>query len=892
MQDPQQQQPPHAQQARTWRRYLRFFGHRGVADLDDELAFHVDMRVLDYMSRGMSEADARAATLQRLGDLTRARAACAAVATRTQRRMTRTQLLDSLSQDLRFALRTLGRNKGWTAVAIITLALGIGANSGMFSVVNHLLLNPISYPHANRVAIVFQAPVAGNTTGHMVMITPKTKLLQAWREHARSLEAIEPFVATDVTLERAGDEPRIAKVASVLPSFPAFAGRRPLLGRMFTEAEAKGEATVALISEGTWRTHYGARRDALGSTLILNGKVATVIGVLPAGLELPRGPGSEVDVWQPLDMARHEYGMLAVARVREGVTKETAQSELDAIAQRPEVKTADLAAYKTMLKSPAELVGFRQSLILLSVAVALVLLIACANVVHLLLARASSRQRELAIRAAIGAGRGRLFRQLLTESMLLSLAGCVAGVALGWAGVRALVAVRPESLGDLAAVRMDGSTLLLTAGIAVLTGLVFGVVGAVQAARHSTHDALKAGSLATSAGRGRGRARALLVVTEMALCTLLLVGATLLLRSVMHLQRLDPGFDPRGMYALDLNIPDDRYPTPAAKQAFDAEAVRRARQIPGVEAVTLVASAPPSATFLLGVIQVEGQPTPASDAAGFLRFNGVSPDYFRLMRMPIVEGTTFTDTTDAGGQMIVNASMARQLWPGQSPIGKRLRVVYSGQGEWKTVVGVVGDARLSGLTSDASEGILYGPGVANFRPAIIVRARGDNPGVAAALAGVMSGIDRRLPPPRVTSIEEALRRSVARPRFTLFLLSAFAMVAVGLAAVGLYGVLAYNVAQRTREIGIRMALGASRHSVARAVIAQGLLMAIVGSAIGLLVARGGVKLLAHTLYGVQQTDLLSFAGAAVALVVIAAAACLIPARRAVAVDPLIAMRAE
>ncbi|HYC52845.1 MAG TPA: ABC transporter permease, partial [Gemmatimonadaceae bacterium] len=668
--DPQQQPPPRGAQARTWRRYLRFFGPQGVADLDDELAFHVEMRMQEYLARGMSEDDARRAAHHRLGDLAAARAACVAVTHRTQRRMTRTQIIDSFTQDLRFALRTLRRNKGWTAVAILTLALGIGVNTGMFSVVNHLLLHPIAYPHANRVAIVFQAPVAGKTTGHLVMVTPKARLLQAWREHARSLEAIEPFVTTDVTLEQGNDAPRIASVASVLPSFAAFAGRAPLLGRMFTDAEAKGEASVALISEGTWRTHYGARTDVVGSTILLNGNVTTIIGVLPEDLSLPRASGNDVDVWQPLDIAKHEYGMLAVVRIRDGVTKEAAQDELNAIAARPEVKTADMAAYETMLKSPADLVGYRQSLIMLSVAVALVLLIACANVIHLLLARASTRQRELAIRAAIGAGGGRLFRQLLTESMLLAAAGCVAGALLGWAGLRALVAVRPESLGDLAAVRMDGATLLVTAGIAVLTGLVFGVVGAVQAARHSTHDALKAGSLATSAGRGRGRARALLVVTEMALCTLLLVGSILLLRSVMHLQRLDPGFDPRGMYALDLNIPDDRYPTPAAKQAFDAEAVRRARQIPGVEAVTLVASAPPAATFLLGVIQVEGQPTPAKDAAGFLRFNGVSPDYFRLMRMPIVEGTTFTDTSDAGGQMIVNASLARQLWPGQSAIGR------------------------------------------------------------------------------------------------------------------------------------------------------------------------------------------------------------------------------
>lgn len=891
MKDPEQQPPPRAEQARVRRRYLRFFGYRGVDDLDDELAFHVEMRTQDYRAQGLSDADARAAAIHRLGDLASARAQCVAVTHRTERRMTRARIVDSFRQDLSFALRTLRRNRGWTAVAVVTLALGIGANTAMFSVVNHLLLNPLQYPGADRVAVVFQAPKSGSPSGHNVMVTPKAKLIEGWRRHARSVEAIEPYLTTDVTVERGAADPRTASVARVFPSFAAFAGARPIIGRMFTEAEARGDASVALLAEGSWRTDFGGARDVLGTSILVDGKSTTIIGVMPATFALPRSQEGAIDLWLPLDLSRHEFGMLTVARVREGTSFAAAQRELDEIARSPEVATNDVSEYDTKLMPPGDMIGFKQSLVMLSVAVGLVLLIACANVIHLLLARTSTRQRELAIRAALGAGRGRVFRQLLTESMLLSVAGCVVGLALGWFGLTLMIDARPESLGDLVAVKMDGATLALTSLIAVVTAILFGVVGAIQAGRHSTNDALKAGSLTSSGGRRTGRARALLVVTEMALCTMLLVGATLLLRSVMHLQRMDPGYNPYGLYAVELALPADRYKTDADKRAFRAEVLRRARQIPGIEAVTLVAAAPPMSAFLLGAIQLEGQPAPPAGSTSLIRFNGVTPDYFAMAGMRIVEGTVFTDTSEAAAQIIVSQSMAKKLWAGQSPVGRRMRVVYNNSGEWNTVVGVVADAKLSGLTDDASEPILYGTSMAAFQPALVARGNGEAQ-FLRALAALPRQIDRRLPPPQVRDIGETMRKSLARPRFTLFLLAIFAVVAVGLASIGLYGVLAYSVSQRTREIGIRMALGASRRSVARAVVTQGFLMVAVGSVIGLLVARVGTKLLEHTLYGVQRHDVPSFVAAAVALVVIAAIACLVPVRRAIAVDPVIAMRAE
>jgi putative ABC transport system permease protein len=891
--DPQQQLPPRAREARTWRRYLRFFGPRGVADLDDELRFHVEMRVQDHMARGMTESEARQAVARRLGDLAAARSVCAEITTRTERRMTRTQLIDHLLQDIRFALRSLARNPGWTAVAILTLAIGIGANSAMFSVVNHLLLNPLPYPNADRVVTVFQRPLDDAPSDHLVMVLPSASLLSAWERSVPSIEAVEPFTASDVMVQRAADVPYVSQAVWVRPSFAAFAGHRPIVGRMFTDAEGRGQAAVALLDEGLWRLRFGGARDVIGATVRVNGNPVQIVGIMPAAVVMPRSVHGDVGLWMPLDTAKQGLGLHAVARLAPGVSLTASELAMDTVAARLKQGTADKATYRTSLRRPAELVSFRDSLVLLTVAVALVLLIACANVVHLLLARAATRQRELAIRAALGAGTSRLFRQLLTESMLLAVAGCAGGLAVAWAALRALVAARPAALDDLSAVRLDAFTLAVTAAIAVATGIAFGVIGALQSGRLSTSDALKAGSLAASGGRVRGRARSLLVVTEMALCTMLLIGATLLLRSVIHLQSKDLGFDPRGMYSVKPALPHERYANDAAKAAFEAELLARVRQLPGVESWTVATTAPASTNYLLGALQREGDPAPPEGTTSLISHVGASSDYFRFMGMRLVEGTTFTDTSAAAAQVIVNEGMARKLWPGSSPIGKRLRVVYAGQGDWWTVVGVVANASTTSVTGDASTPTLYGTlgGRSFFRPTLLIRATSDARFVPL-LNGIVSSIDPRLPPPEVRSVEDAMNATMARPRFMLFLLGIFALVAVSLAAIGLYGVLAYSVAQRTREIGIRMALGASRGEVARSVLVQGLLMAVIGSLIGLLAARGGVKLVAHTLYGVRHDDLLSFGLGAAILTAIALIACLVPVRRAVAIDPLIAMRAE
>ncbi len=892
MQDPTQAPTPHARRAYTWRRYLRFWGPRAVDDVDDELQFHFEMRVRDFMNRGLSEEEARAAVLRRLGNIAGVRAQCVAITSRRERRMVRSQIIDAFLQDVRYAFRTLGRQKGWTIAAILTLGLGIGANTAVFSVVNSLILHPLPYPHADRIAIAFQEPSTGNQTGVRVTITPSPSVVRAWLEGSRSFETIEAFNTSTMTIEQKEGPPLSARVAAVRPGFFSLAGQRPLLGRIFSAQEVASHQPVALLSEAMWRARFGADTSVIGRGVTLDDNVYTIIGVAPQALRLPRLQQTTTDLWIPLEITENSFGMMVIGRLREGLSLATASSELDSLYARTTTAKSTRGQFRTKLVPPGEMVRFRESLVLLSGAVALVLLIACANVAHLLLARAASRHRELAVRAAIGASKTRVVRQLLTESLVLATAGCLAGLAIGYAGLRATIALRPDSLAELSAARMNGTALLVIVALSLVTGLGVGVIGAIQAVRHSTHESLKAGALTSSQTRKHGRLRAMLVVTEMALSTTLLVGASLLVRSVMALQATDPGFEPRGLFALNPGLPERRYPNDTVKKAFYDQLIERTRAVPGVEAVTLSNGSPPGFNFLIGALQIEGDPPPAPGTTSFIKYNAVEPAYFRIMGMRIIEGTTFTDSARKGAQILVNQGFARKHWHGVSAIGKRVKLVQAdGSGEWKTVVGVVGDAATGGLTDQRSDPTLFLPSPDYYSPSVIVRMK---PGFAAlpALRSAVTSLDAHLPPPKIVDIEDAMLKSVAYPRFTMVLLATFTMVAVVLAAIGLYGVMAYTVAQRTREIGIRMALGASRRLIASDVIWNGLALAAFGLTIGVLGAWWATKLVENLLYGLSRTDPSSFAAAAAVLLGTALVACIVPTRRATAIDPSIAMRAE
>ncbi len=892
MQDPTQTPAPHARLARTWRRYLRFFGPRADADVDDELRFHFEMRVRDYVVRGMSEADARDAVMRRLGDLARVRAECVTITSRRERRVARTQIVDALVQDVRFAVRTLGRQKGWTAAAILTLALGIGATTAVFSVVNSLILHPLPYPHADRVVLVFQEPTTGNETGIRITVSPDYSLARAWIEGTRSFESLEAYTTTDVTLEPPGGTPSTARAARIRPGLLPFAGQRPLLGRAFTPSDIAERAPVVMIGEGMWRSRFGADSQIIGRAITVDDKPYTIVGVMPEAMRLPRFRQTGTDLWLPLALTDSTLGVALVGRLRPGVSFASAAQELDSVTARTQGIKGDEMRFRTRLTSPGEMVSFRESLLLLSGAVALVLLIACANVAHLLLARAATRQRELAVRAALGASKLRVIRQLLTESLVLATAGCVGGLAIGYLGLRAAIALRPASVIELSAATLNSTALVVTIALSLVAGLGVGLIGSLQSARYSTHEGLKAGALTTSHARRHNRLRSVLVVSEMALSTTLLVGAMLLVRSVIRLQATDPGFEPRGLYAVSPDLPDRRYPNDTAKRAFDEELVRRARAMPGVEAATLADGAPPGYRFLIGALQVEGDPPPPAGTTSFLRYNAVEPAYFRIMGMRIVEGTTFTDSSRAGGQLIVNEGFARRIGRGRSVLGTRVRLMQGDRnGPWHIIVGVVADAATGGLTDQRSDPILYLPSPGQYALAVIVRMKAGfqaMPGLRALVAE----LDPHLPPPELVDIEAAMERSVEGPRFTMMLLAAFTAIAVVLAAIGLYGVMAYTVAQRTREIGIRMALGATRRTIAGGVVRNGLSLAAFGLAAGLIGAWWATKAVEKMLYGLSRTDPSSFAAAGAVLLATAMVACAVPSRRATGVDPSIAMRAE
>jgi putative ABC transport system permease protein len=879
--------PPGARAAAMWRRYLHFWGPRVEADVDEELAFHVAMRVRDQMDRGMTEPEARAAVRARLGDLAAVRAACVAIDTRRHRRVHRARILDELRQDVRFGVRGMLRRKGWTAVGMVTLAIGIGANTAVFSVVHNLLLHPMDYPHADRLAVVYQQPTDARVTGVSVYLLPATPVLRAWRAGAYSFEDLEGYATGDAVLRVGGGPATTVHTATVQPGLARFAGKRPVVGRYFTQEDVRSRARVAVLSEGLWRSRYGGADSAVGSAVTLGRSVYTIVGVMPAAFQLPALLQDRTDVFLPLDVNDDELGVSMIGRLRPGVSPEQAARELDTLAARMPGTPKPLG-YVAVVARPGRIVGFRDSLFMLSAAVVLVLIIACANVAHLLLARGAEREHEMAIRAAIGAGHGRLFRQAVTESLVLAFLGCLAGLAVGWAGLRALVALRPDSLSELRVAHMDATTLLVAVGLTVLTGVVFGLVGATQSARLASPEVLRIGA-PTAAGAGRGRTRSLLVITEMALCTTLLVGAALLIRSVVHLQLADPGFDMDGLYTVSADLSATADSTGALRWAFYDRLQERLREVPGVRGVTLATTSPPGRNFLIGALEVEGQAPPARAATGYINTVGVRPGFFALMGMRFVEGGTFTDTTAAAGQVIVNAGMARRYWPRGSALGRRLRVVTRGSGRWLTIVGVVSDAATGGLRMERTEPVLYTPPASFFAPTLIARVTA--PGaVLPVVRGIVREMNPAVPPVEMHAVAAAMAESIGTQRFTMLLLAVFAGIALVLAAVGLYGVMAYAVAQRAREIGVRIALGATAGRVARTVVGRGLVLVGAGMAIGLAGAHWGTRLVVSMLSGVEPGDPMSFAAAAGVLVLAGVLACLVPMLRAMRVDPVAAMR--
>lgn len=861
---------------------------RWEREVEEEILTHLAIRSERLVALGMSPAAAKDEAIRRFGPLDESRAQMVDAARHRERFMRRRETLGEIRQDLSFAVRTLARNKGWAAVAIITLALGIGATTAVWSAASTVLIHPLSYPDAGRIVNVNLLPTTGNATGVDVAVSVPAKLIRAWQRDARGFEALQPYSSTSRTLGP-GVNGEDVVVTRVLPGFASFAGEQPILGRNITESDLRERSPVAVLGEGLWRSRFGADSSVVGRRVQIGDETVRVIGVLPAALRTPRLGGRPTGLWVPLDLTADADAFRLIGRLRAGQPPHLAARELDSITVRSAFYSAGSLPFRATLVPPGETVSFRDSLVMLTGAALLVLLVAAANVAHLLLARAVSRQREVAIRRALGASRARLVRQMMTETLTLTTIGCVLGVVVGHVAIRALVRFRPPTLPELQLAHVDVTAMTLVVVASLACAIAFGAIAAMATSARASIGVLRSGVVAMFSRAGE-RFRSSLVVTEMALSATLLVGAALLVRTVVELQRTDLGFDPRNLHAVVADMQGSRYATPEAKQAAVRELAAAIRGVPGVQDAIITDAIPSYRNFTLGTIQVEGTPLPSGQATSFIDVGRVTPSYFRAFGARIVEGRV-PDSTGSVREIVINEGYARRHWGPGEAVGKRLRVVYQAeQDNWMTIVGVVKDISSMGPVGDKSAPFLYTPLSESSNPGVVFRTDGR----AATYAQVLSVAKAALPGTRLHehSTERTIDNALAPSRFIMLLMAGFTILAVVLAAIGLYGMMSYAVAQRTREIGIRMALGATRQTIARAVIGRAALLGLAGAGLGLVLAFWSTRVIEGSLYGVSRFDLTSFVFGGIGLVTIAVVASVLPMRRAVAVDPMTAIRTD
>ena len=806
----------------------------------------------------------------------------------------------TLLQDIKFGSRALAKNPGFTAVAVLALALGVGANSAIFSVVNATLLNPLPFPEEGQLLRLGEGARGGAQPERGSFSYPDYKDVQA---QTRTLAHVSAFLNSGAMLTGEGFDQERVYGADVSPEYFDVLGVRPELGRVFTAEEDRPNSGVVVISHSLWQRRFGGRADVLGQQLRMRNAPATVIGVMPSGFEYPFRADRQ-DFWEPLNdrptpdrEQRDSHSYYVIARTKPGVTVGQANAELDTISRRlerqyPDSNAAVVVAGASMHEELTR--DVRPALLILLGAVGLVLLIACANVANLLLARAAGRQKEMAIRTALGASRWRVVRQLLVESLLLALAGGALGLLLALWGTDVLVAAGPADIPRVSQAGLDARVLAFTLLVSVLTGVAFGLVPALQASRPDLTGALKEGSRGSTEGLRRNRFRSALVVAEVATSLVLLIGAGLLMRSFVRLMQTDPGFDPARVVALDIPLTRQRYDTPEKQDAFFAQLLSRVRAAPNVEAAGVVNNLPFGNSVDQLEFDIEGRPPSAPGSKPLAHYTVVSPGYFDALKIPLRSGRTLTEHDDARSPRValVGEALARKFFAGENPVGRR--IVPDESVPPLEIVGVVGDARRTSLASEA-EPEFYVPfgQAAQRRMNLVVRTgAGDPLALASSLRGAVAELDKDQLIWQTRTLDHLVSASVASRRFNMTLLGLFAGVAMLLAALGLYGVMAYSVTRRTHEIGVRMALGARGGDVLRMVVGQGMRLAALGVAIGLAAAFAVTRVLASLLYGVTTTDPLTYAGLAALLASVAFLASYLPARRATKVDPMEALRYE
>jgi putative ABC transport system permease protein len=784
----------------------------------------------------------------------------------------------------------------FTFIAVLALAIGIGANTAIFSVVNSLLLRPLPYKNFERISMIW-------------MDNPKLGVSEDWhsypnyvdfKEQNQSYEDMAAFNNRSFNLTGVGDPVRVVGVWSTASLFSVL-GVDPMLGQVFTEAEEEpGRDLVVVLSHGLWQRRFGSDPGIIGQPISLNGVNRTVKGVMPAGFDFPE---KNTDVWIPIPItpqrkqARNSISYKAVGRLKPGVTLAQAQQDMGAIAKRLDDQYSQ-SGYGINLVSlrDQETKGVKTALLVLLGAVGFVLLIACANVANLLLARASIREKEMAIRLALGAGRWRVIRQLLTESVLLGAIGGAVGLLLAFWGLDALLALSPADVPHLDQTKIDFRVLVFTLGVSLVTGLVFGLVPALQASKPDLNDALKEGGRGAGGGTRTIRIRNLLVVSEIALSLVLLVGAGLLIRSFMRLQQFELGFNPENLLTMRIQLPASKYKDGKQVASFYQQLLERIDAVPGVQSAGAIASVfltdtPNSTNF-----SIEGRPVATGAESIEVPLDSVSNDYFKVMGIPLLAGREFNDHDVKGSTpvAIINRTFAERFFPGEDPIGKRY--VYGRpdpKNDWITIVGIVGDMRRTGFDRPVRpETFLPEAQFTDNALTIVARTTGDPAALAAALRSEVWAIDKDQSVYEVKTMRETLAEMLSQRRFNMLLLGIFAAVALTLAAVGIYGVMSYAVAERTHEIGLRMALGAQTGDVLGLIVRQGMLLAVTGLFVGLVASFALTRLMSALLYGVSATDPLTFIVIPVALTGVALGACLVPARRAIKVDPMIALRYE
>ncbi len=895
---------------KTWRKFrLRvsalFQQQKLDADMAEEMRAHIEMRTRESVEAGMSADEARYAAMRQFGWVDNIKETC-----REQRGVT---WLEHLVQDTRYGARMLRKNPGFTAVAVLTLALGIGANTAIFSVVDAVLLRPLAYPDSGQ--LVWLSERGPDWSGGSISYPNFTD----WRNQQSVFERFGVYTGNNFTLTDAGEPVRLA---GAMMSADVFAALRtqPEIGRVFREDEDKpGASPVAVISHALWQSRFGHHAGIVNKTINLNGKAYTILGVMPAGFEfpykvdlwLPVGPFFAESGWQNRD---NHPGLWGLARLKPGVTLEKARADLDVIAVRleqqyPESNKTRRVQIDRLLDNKVG--NVRRALWILLGAVSFVLVIACANVANLLLARAAAREKEMALRAALGAGRWRITRQLLTESGLLALLGAATGLLFAKGALRVVTALAGESIPRTAEISLDPRVLLFSGLVAVLTGILFGLAPAWHASRVDLQGTLKeAGRGATSSRAGLRQG---LVIAEVALTFVLLVGAGLLLLSFHRLLQVNPGFAVDRVLTFRINPPEDKYQTDEQEVLFCQALREKLRALPGVRAASLASqnSIPLHEGGWDMRFLIEGRPEPPPHLQPSLQVHLIAPDYFQAMGIPLLQGRDFTEQdnrehlrgTSSGNNwgaglnsIIIDEEFARRYWLNQNPLGQRVRIPF-GEREKQpivTIVGVVGRIKENRLSDQGGIVQAYFPiyqqPLRNM--AVVVKTTTEPAAMLTTMRQQVSQLDPALPIFGIHTLREIQNNSVAPERLNLGLLGGFAGLALILAIIGLYGLLAFTVTQRQREIGIRMALGAQRFDVLNLVVGQGMRLILAGVVIGLLGSFALTRVLASVLFKVEPTDPLTFVTVTLSLCVVALLACYIPARRATKIDPMVALRYE